>query len=305
MRKEGLWLVFFTALVSGASIFINKFGVKGINPYVFTWLKSLVVFIFLFATILLFREFSELKHLNKKQWLKLATIGLVGGSIPFLLFFKGLSMASATTSAFIHKTMFIYVALLAIFFLKEKLNKGIIVGAVLLLAGNLLLLKLKSFSFGLGELLVLFATLFWAVETIISKHTLKEISPRIVAFGRMFFGSLFILVFLVATKNIAHVASLTLPQVAWVGLTSAFLFLYVFTWYWGLKHVSATIATCILLIGSVITTGLGLFTGTTITITQGIGILSLVLGVIVIINWVGVTNRIKIIFSQPQIRNEQ
>ena len=36
MNKKGLMFAFFTAIVSGFSIFVNKFGLTGIDPYVFT-----------------------------------------------------------------------------------------------------------------------------------------------------------------------------------------------------------------------------------------------------------------------------
>jgi len=49
-------------------------------------------------------------------------IAIVGGSLPFLLFFTGLSLASAPSAAFIHKTLFIWVAFLAVPFLGERLG---------------------------------------------------------------------------------------------------------------------------------------------------------------------------------------
>ena len=51
-----------------------------------------------------------------------AVIGVLGGGVAFLLFFSGLAMASAPTAAFIHKTMFIWVALMAGPFLGERLG---------------------------------------------------------------------------------------------------------------------------------------------------------------------------------------
>ena len=147
MNKKGLMFAFFTAIVSGFSIFVNKFGLTGIDPYVFTGLKNLVVVLFLLSLIFFMGEFRELAKLTKKQWLKLGVIGLFGGSIPFLLFFKGLSMTSAVSGAFIHKTMFIFVTIGAIIFLREKVNKYFIAGAGLLLIGNALLLNISSSYF--------------------------------------------------------------------------------------------------------------------------------------------------------------
>lgn len=252
--QKGYWLVLLTALVSGVSIFLNKFGVQGINPYVFTWGKNISVTMLLFSTILAFRQFKILKGLNPRQWIKLAVIGFFGGSVPFLLFFKGLSMAPSDIASLLHKSMFIFVTVLAIIFLKEKINRTFLISVILLFAGNLILLKIKAFNFSFPELLVLIAVLLWSIETTISKHCLKEIPSTIVAFGRMFFGSLFILMFLAATGDIIHLASLTASNIGWVLFTSLLLFLYVTTWYSGLSSIQASTATCILVLGSAITT---------------------------------------------------
>ncbi len=296
MHRKGLLFVFFTALISGFSIFVNKFGVAMGNPFVYTFGKNVVVALFLFSVIIALKEFQHLKALRKEEWGKLVLIGLCGGSIPFLLFFKGLQLTSAAQGAFIHKTMFLYVAILAMFFLKERLNKKIIFAAVLLLAGNILLLKLTAFSLGIGDLLILLATLFWAVETTISKHTLRNMSSNIVAFGRMAFGSLFIFAFLLASGNMMAIATLSLSQIGWILLTSVFLFFYVFTWYTGLKYVKATVATSVLLLGSVVTTLLNYaYAGSAFTMMQGVGMLLLVAGIIVVVYLFGLLEKKEIV----------
>ena len=280
MAKKGYIFVLLTALVSGASIFVNKFGVKGINPYIFTWSKNILVVLFLFSLLILFKDLKTFKTLTNKQWLKLAAIGLFGGSIPFLLFFKGLAISPSSTAALLHKSMFIFVTVLAVFFLKEKLNKGFIVAAILLFAGNLFLLKLTNLSFGIPELLILAAVLLWSTETIISKNALKELPSRIVAFGRMFFGAIFILVFLAATGNITSFLELTVPQLGWIFLTSIFLLFYVTGWYAGLKYTPASTAASILVLGSAITTTLSIAYAGTFNITEIIGILLISSGAI-------------------------
>lgn len=287
-----------TAIISGVSIFINKFGVKGIDAYLFTGAKNVIVAIFLFSLILLAMDFKKLKALSKKDIGKLFLIGLFGGSIPFLLFFKGLQMTSAAQGAFIHKTVFLWVGILALVFLKEKLSKGIIVGAILLLAGNFLLLKLNNFVFATGDLLILGATLFWSIETIISKNALKNLDSKIVAFGRMFFGSLLIIVFLAATNRLALVSTLTSTHFLWILVTSIFLLGYVFTWYSGLKHIKASIATSILLLGSVITTVLNLaFADAVIVPSQIVGMILLVLGLVSVVWFSTILKKLQATFS--------
>src|SRR3989338_1473918 len=262
MKKEmALASVLATAVISGFAIFANKFGVTGINSSVYTFARLIIVAAIMFATIFFLGNFSQLKKLSRKQWLSLAAVGLVGGSIPFLLFFRGLQLVSGPAGSFIQKTMFIFVAIVAVAFLKEKLNLGMIVGGILLLAGNFIFLQLwtQDFAWGTGHTLVLIATLFWAVENTYSKYLLRNMPGNVLAFGRMSFGSLFILVYLAFTGEIALMASLTQDQMLWILATSVILFGYVLTWYNGLKDLSVTAATSILLLGSPITTALNHF----------------------------------------------
>ena len=273
-----------TAIISGVSIFLNAFGVQGINPYVFTGFKNVIVAVFLFSIILLFKNFKQLKNLTFKDWKQLVLIGLIGGSIPFLLFFKGLQLSTGSQGSFIHKTLFIWVSILGVIFLKEKLSKKVLIPALVLLFGNFLLLNLNSFSFNFGNLLILIATLFWGVEIIIAKKVLKKLNSNIVAFGRMFFGSVFILIFLLFTGQVSLVGSLGFSQVMWVLITSVFLFGYVFTWYKAIKFTKVSVATSVLLVGSVITTLLSfVFLDKMISLSQLFGLVFLVVGVVWVI----------------------
>lgn len=282
-KRKGIILVFFTALISGFSIFINSFGVKGFDSSIFTFSKNVIVSLFLFSIIVAFGKLTELKKITKKQWFKLSSIGLIGGSIPFLLFFKGLQMTTGTTSAFIHKTLFIYVAVFALIFLREKLNKSIVIGAAFLIVGNYMLLK-PNFMFDIGHLLIFGATIFWAVEQVISKHALKELSGNNVAFGRMFFGSFFILLFLFFTQKTSLIFSMHADQYFWILLTSIFLLMYVVTYYNGLKEIKVTTAASILALGSPITLLLSfVFKGVLLTQDQVIGMFLIVVGIITVI----------------------
>jgi len=280
-ERKGILFALATAAVSGVSIFVNKFGVKEFDAFLFTTLKNSLVAVFLICLVLALGQWPELKRLSRKQWLLLAAIGLVGGSIPFLLFFQGLQLTSAAAASFIHKTLFVFVSALAVFFLREKLDKKMLAAAALLLVGNALLIGLPG-AIDFGALLVFAAVLFWAVETIISKRVLSELPARTVALGRMGFGSLFLLAFLGATGRFELAAKLTTSHFAWILISSAFLLGYVSLWYVGLKHARASVATMVLLVGSPVTTILSwAFTGQAINSLQLLGITLLSIGVAV------------------------
>jgi len=295
MREKGLILIFSTAIISGFSIFINKYSVNVINPYIFTFLKNVIVVLMLSGFVFLIKDWELFAGLTKKQWLQLLIIGLIGGSIPFLLFFKGLSLTSAAQGAFIHKTMFVYAAILAVIFLKEKINKGFLIGAIFLLFGSLISLKALPISFGKGDLFILSATILWAFENLISKYVLRELPGRIVAWGRMFFGSIFILIYLIATSQIGLAGELGLNQFIWTLITSILLFGYVFTWYSGLKYIPLSTATAILILGSPITTLFSLIAGTKISFREIISAILILFGIIFVLGIKNLWQKIKII----------
>lgn len=277
-RSEGFLLVLITALISGVSIFINKFGVSVSGPYLFTTIKNAAVALIFLFLILSTKEHRKLKTLSGKQWKNLLAIGFVGGSVPFLLFFKGLSLTSAAQAGFIHKTLFIYASILSIIFLKEKVGRGIVISSSVLLSGLFLLSGLPS-SFGEGDALVLAATLFWAAENVLSKNALKSIPPNIVVFGRMAFGLLILVPFTLVSGDWS--LSLNPETIAWTAITSVFLFGYTLTYYHGLRRINVSEATSLLLLGSAITTTLdAMFVNNTISASALSGVFFLILGVL-------------------------
>lgn len=261
MHKKGLLLVFTTALISGVSIFLNKYSVSVINPYIFTFLKNAMVALIFCAIILSVKNRKAIARLTKKQWLILLVVGFMGGGAAFLLFFKGLSLTSAAQGAFIHKTMFIYIAILAAIFLKEKINKEFILGAALLMLGAFFSMKNLPISFGRGDLLVLIAAILWAIENVIVKYALKNTAVSTIAWARMFFGSLLILGYLAATREITRLAALNYKQALWTLLTAALLFGYIALWYRGLKYLPVSTAAAVLTLGAPITALLTVIAG--------------------------------------------
>ncbi len=261
MKNKGIYFALVATVVSGFAIFINKFAGKAFGDSgVFTALKNIPVAILFLGIICLPKFFKELKTLNRMQWLYLLLIGAVGGSIPFLMFFRGLTLTSAASAAFVQKTLFIWVGLLAFFFLKEKLGRMQVAAFGLLFLGNLVLGGFNFLKFGFGEALILGATFFWSIEYILAKKVLTNVSSEIVAWARMFFGSVILMVFLIATGRSGQIFTLSAAQAGWILLSSAILFIYVFVWYKALKLEQASVVTCILVPASLITTVLsGIF----------------------------------------------
>lgn len=269
--QKGVWLALVTALISGVSVYINSFGIRQVSdPFVFTAAKNLLVGLALASLLLAPAAWKELQGLSRRQWVSLVVLGLVGGSVPFLLFFYGLSQATAPSAAFVHKTLFIWVAILAVPFLKEQLGKLQIAALGILVVGNLVLIgRPASWALGTAEVFVLLATLLWAVEAIVAKKVMGDVSARVAAFGRMGFGSVAMLGFLALSSRGDTLATMTGIQWGWVGLTSVFLLGYVTSYYGALKYAPATLVSSVLVLGSVVTSLLyAVFSARTYSVEQ-------------------------------------
>ena len=276
----GTILILMTAIISGASIVINKFFVVSIDPLILTATRALFIgLVFFFISLYLSK--STKKKFKKVSWKYLLLIGAFGGSIAFWLFFTGLKMTLAGRAAFLHKTLPIYAAILAFIFLKEKISKKQLIAMLIMLFG-LLLMQLSKLSaeIRMGDMLVLGATVLWAIENVIAKKAmLNKESNWVVVFSRMFFGSiiLFAIIFLTGKSDLLF--ALTAQQILYITISGAMLFLYVLTWYLGLKYINLSKAATILLLAPVISLILGIFfLGESILMLQAIGSLLILIG---------------------------
>jgi drug/metabolite transporter (DMT)-like permease len=285
-QTKGIYLAIITAFISGIAIFVNKFAVDIISPpLIFTTVKNFGVGFLILGIILAFKKWKLVKNLKKRELVYLALIGIIGGSIPFYLFFTGLSQIPAINAAIIHKSLVLWVAILAIPFLKEKLTKLQLLAVTLLFAGNYIVGGFKGFEFSNGELLVLIATMFWAVENVLAKKILPTVDPDIVTAARMGFGSLILLGAAVITvpSGLANVLNLSLTQWLLMILTIATLLGYVMSWYRALKFAPAITVASILVASTLVTNVLSaIFITHVWTAQMGIQALVILLGVILL-----------------------
>jgi drug/metabolite transporter (DMT)-like permease len=287
-QTKGVYLAIATAFISGIAIFVNKFAVGAIAPpLVFTATKNAGVGLLILTILFVSKKWKLISKLTKKEIVYLFSIGVIGGSIPFYLFFTGLSEASAVSVAIIHKTLVLWVAVLAIPFLQENLSKEKIIAILLLFASNFLVGGFNGFQFSKGELMILAATIFWAIENVLAKKVLTTTDPDIVTASRMGFGSIILLgtAILTAPQSLLGVFALSGTQLIWMMLTASTLLAYIATWYRALKLAPATTVSSVL-VGSALVTNILSAVFVTHAWTATMGIQSLLVFVGVGIFWI-------------------
>jgi drug/metabolite transporter (DMT)-like permease len=259
-RATGIALAFATAVVSGVAVYVNSRGVSHFDDAtVYTTAKNAVAGLLLLALAVPLLGASSASGrprgpATRRQRLGVVAVACVGGSVPFVLFFEGLSRADATQAAFIHKTLVLWVALLAVPLLHERIGPLHVAAIALVLAGQASLAgEAGTIAFGLGETMILAATLLWAVEVVLVKHLLAALDPRLLAAARMGLGTLVLLAWLGVSGRAGALLALDSGQWSWALLTGLLLSAYVGTWYAALSRAPAVDVTAVLVFGAVVT----------------------------------------------------
>jgi len=307
MKKEALGtiLAIIAALISGVSIMANKLFIVDMEPVVFTAVRALFIGI-IFFMLLSYSSWGRNKVVKKNKakdrakvkanapkkipWKYYLAIGIIGGAFAFLLFFSGLKLTTGGRAAFLQKTMPLYITVLALVFLKEKISRKQL-GAMLLMFLGMIAIYYATISPAelwanpsMGDLMVIGAAFLWAVEAIIAKRVMvKGESNLMVSFARMFIGAIVLFAFLAAFGN-AESLNLTAQQITNLSISTALLFGYVFFWYYSMKLINVSKASALLLIAPVISMALGvMFLSEPVAALQLIGSAMILIGSYIVI----------------------
>ena len=261
-RVSGPVIAGITALISGFAIFVNGYGVAawrdaGVAATPYTTAKNLVAGVILgVLAVAAHRRRGTRPWVTVSQRWRLVAVGILGGAIPFVLFFEGLARASSVQAAFIHKTLVVWVALLAVPLLRERLSALHLAAVGLLVAGEATITGVDGLVFGTGELMILGATLLWAVEVVIAKTLLRDLAAASVGAARMGIGAVVLVAWTIASGGIAGMSALSASAWAWIALTGLSLTAYVATWYLALQRAQAVDVTAVLVLGALVTAAL-------------------------------------------------
>ena len=265
MNKElaGTTLAILAAVISGLAIPINKLFVVDLDPTVFTAVRALIIGV-IFLAISIITE-KKLPRPNKKSsWKWMILIAIIGGAAAFLLFFTGLQLTIAGRGAFIHKTLPLFVTLFAFIFLKERISRKqwyalgvMLVGMVIFFSRSINPAELWM-NPQLGDMLILGATILWAVEnTIARKAMLEDESSILVSFSRMFIGGLILFGVVLLMGKLDVLLALSLQQVVNILISTGILFGFVFCWYKAISLINVSKASLFLLLAPIVSLVLG------------------------------------------------
>lgn len=283
----GIALLLVTVVISGVSNFVNFRAVAGTNVDAWITMRNAFVVVLLIPLALLVRPETR-RPIARAEWGQLVAIGLVGGAIPFLLYFHGFQLAAsqggAASASLGYRSLFLVATVLGVLVLRERVPRRFLLAAGLLMVGNVLLVAFTGSIWTDGTAYVLVATLLWACEYTVSKRLLRTLPASTVGLGRMGFGAGFLLAYLGASGQLFSIGGFSGMDWMALGFSALLLFAFVATWYAGLRSVDLSVAATLLVLAFPITWVLGVLASrNAFTIEQAAGAGTIAFGVAVLL----------------------
>lgn len=251
-----------TKFLSSAAIIIaaSLWGVDGIvlRPSLYSLPVPLVVFVesaivAVLLTPFLIKRISPLKSLTLKDWIAFVGVALFGGAIGTMAITKALfyvNFVNLSIVILLQKLQPVFAISLATLLLKEKLPKEFFLWASLAIVGAYFMtfgLSSPNFSTGdkttIAALFALLAAFSFSSSTVLSKRALRNVNYEMGTYLRFLFAAIIMLVIAASTGDISNIKDITSKQTV-IFLIIAFttggsaIFLY----YYGLKRISASVA---------------------------------------------------------------
>ncbi len=253
----------FLAVAVWASTFINiKVVLLQLPPNTIALLRFLVASLVLGLYMLCTRQ----PAIRRQDWLRLAACGLTGVSLYNFLQNQGLRYAGPIDAAILAAMAPVFIALLALALLRERIFRVQALGIAIALAGSVLVATngdLTGFALNpqrlYGDFLILLTGLAWAIYSILVKTLLERYPATTVLAYTTFAGTLFLLPLSLAELPV-NFAAVTLS--GWLNIIYLGLFASVMAyliWNLALGQVPAVTAGAYIYLIPVLTAAMSTF----------------------------------------------
>jgi len=135
------WFIYalLGAIFAAFSTIFAKIGLKDINSITVTTLRAIIMTIILFIIFLLeIRNINNLFNLSNKNYL-FVILSAIFGALSWIAFFYALKIGKASNVSIIDRSSFLFVVLLSIIILNEKLTIQKVIASILMFIALILL----------------------------------------------------------------------------------------------------------------------------------------------------------------------
>jgi bacterial/archaeal transporter family protein len=134
------WLyAILSAFFAALTAIFAKLGVQNINSNLATAIRTIIVLVMIWGIVLWRGEAKALPVLSKQNWIFLCISGVATG-LSWIFYFKALSIGKVSQVAPVDKLSVALTITLSVIFLGEALTLKTAIGALLIIAGTLVLI---------------------------------------------------------------------------------------------------------------------------------------------------------------------
>lgn len=254
------FLLLFTVVIWGWTFVATRICLEFLSPAELLGLRLLIGLPVLVVVVIL----KKIKfRFTPGEW-KQILIGSAVITLHFLVQITGLQYTTATNTGWIISVSPLVMAVLAFFFLKEKIGKNQIIAIAVATFGILLLmshgdLTHLGFLTSLGDWLVLISAHTWAIYTVVTRNLSKTQHPLAITVGVLTPALIVMTVYMAFTSEWTKFAHLPAKGVVAL-LFLAIVGLALGHWFWqeGVAKVGAARAGIYLYLEPVATTALAI-----------------------------------------------
>ncbi|MBI3335942.1 DMT family transporter [Candidatus Peregrinibacteria bacterium] len=181
------WIALVIGVLAGAtfSAFAKQLG-SALSPLSILFVGETMMLLFTLFSFGTIRLVEESRRLTHAQIIPLLMIGLLA-TLGLTLIFTGMHSTSATNAELFGRAETVFLIVLAIFILHERLTQLHVVGGFLILLG-ITVVSFRGFteviSLRTGDLLIMWGALCFATVSIILKKYLANVPPELILFTR-------------------------------------------------------------------------------------------------------------------------
>ena len=173
------------AVFSGLTSVFAKTGIKDVESLLATFIRTIIITLFLFVVALLNNNLNDIFLLDKKTIIFLILSG-ISNTLLWIFYFKALDLGTVSKVTPIDKTSIILTLILSSIFLNEKITKIKVLSIILILIGTLLTIKRenKNSKDNKWILYAVLTAIFTSTTTILSKIGIENTNTSLTTFLR-------------------------------------------------------------------------------------------------------------------------
>lgn len=140
-----MWILYalLAAVAAAAVTTLSKAGVKDLDSNLVFAVQAVLIILVSWGVVLVQGTAGELKSVDGRTWFYLVAAGILT-TVSSLLTFKALKLGDASQVNPLERVSLVFAILFAALFLKEKITGQIIAGAVLMVAGAVVIALAKK-----------------------------------------------------------------------------------------------------------------------------------------------------------------